>query len=69
MLKEHKERLLEKRQENEPVRERDRTAEGEAETQGDRKRRLLALNHPERGDTICTKDMGPPASQWGEPLI
>ena len=27
-------------------------------TERDRKRRLLALNRPERGDTICTKDPG-----------
>ena len=54
--------MLEKRQENGPGRERDRKAEGKADTK-DRKRRLLALNRPERGGAIYTK--GPPASPRG----
>ena len=50
--------MLEKRQENEPVRERGRTAKGEAD-----RKRLLALNLPQRGGAICTK--GPPAFLQG----
>ena len=49
---------------NEPVRKRDSTAESEADTEGDRKR-LLALNHPQRRDTIYTKDKGTPRNPMG----
>ena len=35
-------------------------------TERGRKRRLLALNRPERGDTICTKDKGTTGNPTGE---
>ena len=44
--------MLEKRQKNEPVTERDSTAEIEADTQRGIER---ALNLPERGEATCTK--------------
>ena len=54
--------MIEKRQENGPVKERNSKRECKADMKNS-KRRLLALNLTERGGPICTKEN--PASPWG----
>ena len=46
---------MKKRQENDPVKERNNKREGKADMKNS-KRRLLALNLTERGGAICTKE-------------